>query len=64
MEEDNDTIHDEFLYKVDLAIENGDPKGLCEIIQFYNDKIGEQYIQMAKRMYEELVIEHFEDMVI
>ena len=46
-------------YKIDL-------KGLKKYIDdgYHNDKIGEQYIQMAKRMYEELVIEHFEDMVI
>ena len=62
--QDNDTIYDQFLYKVDLAIEKGEPNDLRKIIVFYKDKIGDNYIQMAKNMYEELVLEHFEDMTI
>lgn len=63
-EEQNDTIYDQFLFAVDQAIEKGEPNDLRKIIKFYKDKIGENYIQMAKNMYEELVMEHFEDMTI
>tara|TARA_Y100000389_G_scaffold84757_4_gene81456 strand:- start:7300 stop:7494 length:195 start_codon:yes stop_codon:yes gene_type:complete len=64
MEEENDTIYDQFLFAVDQAIEKGQPNDLRKIIVFYKDKIGDSYIQMAKNMYEELVIENFEDMTI
>lgn len=63
-QDSNDTIYDEFLYKVDEAIEQGNANLLRQIIILYSNKISQQYIDMAKKMYEELVIESFEDMTI
>ena len=63
-QDSNDTIYDQFLYKVDEAIEKGNANLLKQIIISYSNKIGQQYIDMAKKMYEELVIESFEDMTI
>ena len=64
MEEPNDTIFDEFLFKIDEAVDSGEPNMLKQLIKDYNNKISENYIKMAKEMYEQLVMEHFEDMVI
>ena len=60
----NDTIFDQFLYLIDVAIEEGNPNILRDIINEYKNLISEPYINMAKAMYERLIIEKIEDMTI
>lgn len=58
----NDTIFDEFLYIIDVAIENGDPNILQQAIKKYQHLISERYIKMAKDMYFQLITEKVEDL--
>ena len=60
----NDTIFDQFLYLIDVAIEEGNPNILRDIINEYKNLINESYINMAKAMYEELVLEKMDNMTI
>ena len=60
----NDTIYDQFLYLIDVAIEEGNPNILRDIIKEYNGQISEYYINMAKSIYEQLILEKIEDMSI
>lgn len=60
----NDTIYDQFLYLIDVAIEEGNPDILRDIINEYKNLIHESYINMAKNMYEQLIIEKIDDMTI
>lgn len=60
----NDTIFDQFLYLIDIAIEQGNPDILRDIINEYKNLIHESYINMAKNMYEQLIIEKIDDMTI
>ena len=58
----NDTIFDQFLYIIDVAIENGDSNILQEAIKKYQHLISERYIKMAKDMYFQLITEKVEDL--
>lgn len=58
----NDTIFDQFLYIIDVAIEKGDPNILQEAIKKYRDLISERYIKMAQDMYFQLITEKVEDL--
>ena len=60
----NDTIFDQFLYIIDTAIEEGNPTILQQAIKEYTGKISENYINMAKSMYEQLILEKIDDMSI
>lgn len=60
----NDTIFDQFLYLIDVAIEEGNPNILRDIINEYKNLIHESYINMAKNMYEQLILEKIDDMTI
>ena len=60
----NDTIYDQFLYLIDVAIEEGNPNILRDIINEYKNLIHESYINMAKNMYEQLILEKIDDMTI
>lgn len=58
----NDTIFDQFLYIIDVAIEKGDPNILREAIKNYQNLIPQTYIKMAKDMYFQLITEKVEDL--
>ena len=60
----NDTIFDHFLYIIDTAIEQGNPNILQNAIKQYECKIAITYINMAKSMYEQLILEKIDDMSI
>lgn len=60
----NDTIYDQFLYLIDIAIEEGNPNIIRDIINEYKNLINESYINMAKNMYEQLILEKIDDMTI
>ena len=60
----NDNICEQFLYIVDTAIEQGNPNILQKAIKEYEHKISDRYINMAKTMYQELILEKIEDMII
>ena len=60
----NDTIFDQFLYIIDTAVELGNPSILQQAIKEYDGKISPIYINMAKSMYEQLILEKIEDMTI
>lgn len=60
----NDTIFDHFLYIIDTAIEQGNPNILQNAIKQYEGKIAITYINMAKSMYEQLIVEKIDDMSI
>ena len=60
----NDTIFDQFLYIIDTAIEEGNPTILQKAITEYEGKISVTYINMAKSMYEQLILEKIDDMSI
>ena len=49
---------------VDLAVEQGNPNMLLSAIKEYNDKIPLIYINMAKNMYQELILEKIDNMAI
>ena len=58
----NDTIFDQFLYIIDVAIEKGDPNILREAIKNYQNLIPQTYIKMAQDMYFQLITEKVEDL--
>ena len=58
----NDTIFDQFLYIIDVAIEKGDPNILREAIKNYQTLISQTYIKMAQDMYFQLITEKVEDL--
>tara|TARA_B100001059_G_C17374286_1_gene351249 strand:+ start:32 stop:232 length:201 start_codon:yes stop_codon:yes gene_type:complete len=58
----NDTIFDQFLYIINVAIENGDPNILREAIKNYQNLISDTYIKIAKDMYFQLITEKVEDL--
>lgn len=60
----NDTIFDQFLYIIDTAIEEGNPNILQLAIKEYDGKISVTYINMAKTMYEQLIVEKIDNMSI
>ena len=62
--DNNDTIFDQFLYIVDIAIEQGNPNMLLNAIKEFNDKIPSIYINMAKTMYQDLILEKIDNMTI
>jgi len=62
--DNNDNIFDQFLYMVDIAVEQGNPNMLLSAIKEYNDKIPLIYINMAKNMYQELILEKIDNMTI
>ena len=60
--EDNEWLHDLFMYQIDLAIENGDPSIIQNAIKIYKGSIPESYIEMAERQFNQLVLEQLENM--
>jgi len=59
----NTTVYDNFLYMIDLAIESGNASILQEAIKTYKD-IPKVYINMAQRIYMELITEQIEDIIL
>lgn len=59
---ENDSVEDLFLYKIDLAIENQSPKEIHKLIKEYEKIISKGLIDIAYRVYRELVMDQLEDM--
>lgn len=60
--ESNDTIFEQFLYIIDVAIEKGDLNILQEAIKYYKPLISDKYIKMAENMYQQMLIEKIDDL--
>lgn len=60
----NDTIEDHFQYLLDKAIEYGDCTYIKKALILYSKNIGQPYIELANKIYLELVEEKIEDMCI
>ena len=60
----NDTYEEMFLYEIDLSIEYGDCNILLTAIKQYKNLISEQYIEMAYKIYHDLVTEKLEEIII
>lgn len=58
----NNTPEDEFMYLIDLAIENGDVEYIYDAIENYKNLINESYIKWANNLLVEIVEEKIEDM--
>jgi hypothetical protein len=58
----NDTIQEQFLYEIDLAIENDNARMIYTIIKNYENKIQKSYIDFAYKVYNDLVMDELADM--
>ena len=59
---DNDSVEDLFLYKIDLAIENQSPEEIHKLIKEYRKTISKGFIDIAYRVYREMVTDKLLDM--
>jgi histone acetyltransferase (RNA polymerase elongator complex component) len=59
---DNDSVEDLFLYEIDLAIENHSPEKIYKLIKEYEKKISKGFIDIAYRVYREMVTDKLLDM--
>ena len=59
---DNDSVEDLFLYEIDLAIENHSPEKIYKLIKEYRNKISKGFIDIAYRVYREMVTDKLVDM--
>lgn len=59
---DNDSVEDIFLYKIDLAIENQRPEEIQKLIKEYEKIISKGFIDIANRVFREMVIDKLDDM--
>lgn len=64
IETSNDTIEDYFQHLLDKAIEYGDCSYITTAINLYGKIIDQQYIDLANKIYFQLVEEKIEDMSI
>ncbi len=58
---DNDSIEDLFLYEIDLAIENHNSEKIYKLIKEYEKKISKGFIDIAYRVYREIVTDKLLD---
>ena len=59
---DNDSVEDLFLYEIDLAIEDNSPEKIYKLIKEYEKKISKGFIDIAYRVYREMVTDKLVDM--
>ena len=59
---ENDSVEDLFLYKIDLAIENQSPEEIHKLIKEYRKIISKGFIDIAYRVYREMVTDKLLDM--
>ena len=60
--ETNDTIQEQFLYEIDLAIEHNNIRSIFFIIKNYEKKIKKSYIDFAYKVYNDLIIDELSEM--
>lgn len=64
IETSNDSIEDQFQHLLDKAIEYGDCSYITTAINLYGKIIDQRYIELANKIYFQLVEEKIEDMSI
>ena len=64
IDDENDTLQEQFLYEVDKSTDTGDEKYILDAIKLYKGKIDEEYIKMAQNILTILLEEKIELMEI
>ena len=58
---DNDTLEDQFMYEIDLAIEYGNASHIQQSIKKFTGIISPQFIEIANNILYQLVVEQIEE---
>lgn len=64
MDDSNDTIQEKFMYEIEKAIEYGNCNIIRDAIKKYGSLLNKSYIEHAERIYQELIEEKFEELIL
>ena len=64
MEYDNDRYIEQFMFEIDRCIETGDTNIIFSAIKNYKNLIDDKYIKIVERIYQELISEKINEIII